>query len=511
MLWTVSLWTVPLAAAVFLFAHPALAQSPPGGALVVVLGSAPATLDPLLATDANGVRISHQLIHQTLVRLDDSLEIVPGVAQWKRLSPTGYRFTLSRGARFHNGAPLDAKDAVHTLRRFMDPTTASPYGAGLREKISAIKATGPLTFRVDLKAPFSSFLADLVLPVISRRDPPGTGGGTALNGSGPFRLAGRSVGNIELERDPNHPRPAGLARVVFKVVKDENTRLLKFRKRDVHLGINVMPLDKLSRFARPPLKSTYRLMEAPGLSYQYLGFNLDDPLLGRREVRRALAHAINVDLLISHRQKGHSTRATGVMPPGSPFADPSVKPPSFDPARARALLDRAGLPLKNGRRFSLTYKTSTDRSAIFQARVIQSDLRKVGIELQVRSYEWATFYADIKKGNFQLYSLRWIGVSDPGFLYELLHSSKRPPRGRNRGGYANREVDALLERARVEPDPDRRRALYRRVQRRVHADLPFMSMWHNNNVAVVHRRLTGFRLHPSGGFEHLAEASWGAP
>jgi peptide/nickel transport system substrate-binding protein len=302
-----------------------------------------------------------------------------------------------------------------------------------------------------------------------------------------------------------------VARVVFKVVSDENTRLLKFLKGDLRLGVNVLPLDKLERFAGPPLDGQYAVLEGPGLSFQYLGFNLEDSLLARPGVRRAIAHAIDVDALIEHRQKGHSVRATGLFPPGSPYHDPGLQPIAYDPALAGRLLDEAGFPLAGNRRFTLTYKTTTDRSAVVQARVIQSDLRKVGIEVEVRSYEWATFYEDIKRGNFQVYSLRWIGVSDPGFLYELLHSAKVPPGGRNRGRFRDPALDALLDKARVEPDPARRRALYREVHRAAFAALPYLPLWHNNNLAVVSRALEGFTLHPSGGFEHLAEARWKAP
>ncbi len=489
-------------------ALPLLAKAPVGGDLVVALGSAPATLDPFLATDANGVRISHQLIFETLLRLDDSLSIAPGLAEWRRISPTKYRFKVRKGHRFQNGALLDVRDAVFTLRRFMAKGTGSPYGAGLREKISRIRTLSGQDFEITLKAPYASFLSDLILPVVSRKDSGETESGNRLNGSGPYRLARRSVGQIVLERNPYARTRAGIARVVLKVIKDDSTRLLKFRKGDIHLGINVLPLDKLARFKRKPLMRDYRLVEAPGLSFQYLGFNLRDPILSKPEVRRALAQAINVDLLITYRQKGHSVRATGLFPTGSPFSDGSLRPRPYDPAKAARLLTQAGYPLKNGRRFSLVYKTSTDRSSVNRARIIAGDLKKVGVKVEVRSYEWATFYEDIKKGNFQMYSLRWIGVSDPGFLFELLHSKKFPPAGRNRGRYASGEMDALLEKARLEGDPARRARLYQLVDRRVHADLPYLSLWHNNNVAVVHRGLSGFLLHPSGGFEHLAAVTW---
>ena len=140
---------------------------------------------------------------------------------------------------------------------------------------------------------------------------------------------------------------------------------------------------------------------------------------------------------------------------------------------------------------------------MIQARIIKSDLVKVGIEVLVRSYEWGTFYEDISKGNFQLFSLRWIGVNDPDFYYELFHSSRLPPKGRNRGGFINSRADRLLEAGRLEADPARRRGIYREFSRLLHEELPYLSLWHNNNVAVVSREFSGFRLHPTGGFQHL--------
>jgi peptide/nickel transport system substrate-binding protein len=476
-----------------------------GPALVVMIDSEPATLDPLRATDAYGARISHQLIFEPFVRLGDDLSFQPGLARWERLGPTRYRFTLPAGRRFHNGAPLTAADAVYTLERFMAPEVGSPYGAVLREEIAALKQTGPLAFEVALKASYAGFLSHLALPVLSRQaDGVPTPWGD-LNGSGPFRFERRDAGEIVLARNEAYPTPAGAAQVVFKIVHDESTRVLKMQKGDIDLAINVLPLDKVAAFQRPPLSRAYTVQEAPALSFQYLGFNLRDPILADVRVRRAIAQAIDVELLVQRRHLGHSEAATGLLPPGSPYADAGLRPYAHDPAAAARLLDEAGHPLREGRRFRLSYKTSTDRSAVIQARVIQNDLRKVGIEVEVRSYEWGTFYNDILHGNFQLYSLRWIGVSDPDFLVELLHSQHAPPDGSNRGRYANPRVDALLEAARLAPDPARRAELYREVHRIAYVDLPYLPMWHNNNIAIVSRAWTGFRLHPSGGFEHLGE------
>lgn len=477
------------------------AQAAPGD-LVVMLEAAPATLDPVRATDAYGVRISSQLLFETLLTVDDALQVAPGVATaWERPTPTRLRLTLRAGVRFQDGKPLEPADVVYTLESLMDPALGSPYRAGLREKIKRVRAVPPHGVEIELTAPYASILADLTVPIRSRA----SGSARPYNGSGPYRLAGQSPAEIVLERNSAfHGPPAGPARVVFKVVQDENTRVLKFLKGDVDLAINVVPLDQVYQFSAPPLSRRYTVLEAPGLSYQYLGFNLRDPALANPLVREALAHAINVDALIKFRQKGHSVRALGVMPPGSYYAAEGT-PPVFDRALAMRLLDQAGYPMKEGGRFSLTYKTSTDRAAVIQARAVQADLRKVGIPMDVRSYEWATFYDDIQKGNFQLFSLRWIGVTDPDFLYDLFQSTRVPPEGRNRGRYANPAVDRLLEAGRLESDPGRRSQIYRQLDALLQRDLPYLSLWHNNNIAVVSKRFTGFRLHPTGGFQHLPD------
>lgn len=152
----------------------ALSVSAPAAELRVVLEAAPVTLNPLLAADAAGVRISHQLLCETLLTLGENLKIEPGLAErWERLSPKLYRFHLRPGVRFASGAPLDARDAVATLQRVLDPATGSPYGAALREKVDALRIVpergrAPLAFDVALLQPYASILSDLVLPVLRR-------------------------------------------------------------------------------------------------------------------------------------------------------------------------------------------------------------------------------------------------------------------------------------------------------------------------------------------------------
>jgi peptide/nickel transport system substrate-binding protein len=144
-----------------------------------------------------------------------------------------------------------------------------------------------------------------------------------------------------------------------------------------------------------------------------------------------------------------------------------------------------------------------------QSTVIQQDLQQVGIALDVRTYEFATLYADVVSGNFQLFTLQWTGgaLADPDILRRVFHSSQAPPVGFNRGHYSNPEVDALLDEAGAAQDEAQRLELYAKVQRIVARDLPYISLWHKRNVAVAQRTLTGIHLSPMADLMFLKDVA----
>jgi peptide/nickel transport system substrate-binding protein len=188
----------------------------------------------------------------------------------------------------------------------------------------------------------------------------------------------------------------------------------------------------------------------------------------------------------------------------------SVRVPQFphDVERAKRLLDEAGYPDPDGDgplpRLRLSLKTSTDEFFRLQATVIQQDLRLAGIDVDVRSYEFATFYADVLSGNVQMYTLQWVGVTDPDMLRRAFHSAQVPPVGFNRGHYANHTVDDLITRASASLDEGERRKLYAEIQRIVAADAPYISLWAKTNVAVAQANLEGISLSPIAEFTFLS-------
>lgn len=254
-----------------------------------------------------------------------------------------------------------------------------------------------------------------------------------------------------------------------------------------------------------------QVVTAPGTDFAYLGFNLRDAVLANRTLRHAIAAAIDYDAIVAHLRRGLARPAPSLVPSISWAGDATLEPPAHDPARARALLDEAGFRDPDGDgpapRLRLTLKTSTAEAYRVQAAVIQDNLADVGIALEIRSYEFATLFADVVRGNVQLYTLQFVGITDPDMLRRVFHSSQVPPNGFNRGGYANPEVDRLIDEATVAVDETQRRALYQQVQRLVAADLPLVGLWAKTNVAVGQPDLTGIVLSPTAEFLFLKDVA----
>jgi peptide/nickel transport system substrate-binding protein len=474
----------------------------PSDRLVVLVESYPANLDPRIGTDQASARFFH-LAFEGLTRVGPQGEILPLLAErWEvDEAEKKYTFHLRRDAVFHHGKAFGAEDVAFTYGEFLKEDFISakkePY-----ETIEAVEALDAHTVRFRLRRPFASFLNAAALGVV-----PSDGAHTAERpvGTGPFALAeARRDSHVLLRAHAAHPAPPAVREIELRVVPDATAREMALQKGSAHLAINNILPTALPRLERDP---SLRVVRAPGGNFTYLGFNLEDALLSRPEVRRAVAHAVDRKRLIEGLLEGLGREADSVLPPHLWAHADDVPRHPYDPERARALLDGAGLrPDPDGVRFRLLYKTSTESLARRKAVLLQEFLRAVGIALDIRSYEFATFYEDIRRGNFQLYSLTWVGMNDPDLLHYIFHTSSMPPRGANRGRYGNARVDELLDAARSELDNRIRKTYYEEVQRIVAAELPYVPLWYSTNVAVASRRVEGLELWPAGEFTPLAGA-----
>jgi peptide/nickel transport system substrate-binding protein len=293
-------------------------------------------------------------------------------------------------------------------------------------------------------------------------------------------------------------------------VRDETTRVLELLKGRADLAVNAV-----SPAVLPLLREDgdLRVLTRPGTGFAYLAFNLRHTALADPRVRRAICHLLDTDPIIEHRFHGLAERASGMLPAGHWAYAPSAGC-TYDPAKAAALLDAAGFPDPDGPggrpRLSLSYKTSTDRFRKSIALVFKEQLQRGGIEVDLRTLEFGTFFNDIRTGNFEIFTLKWASVIEPDLLRWVFSSAHIPSRendfgGFNRGGYSNPEVDRLLERATAAPR-EARQALYAEVLRAVDRDLPYVPLWHETSVAVVSDRLQDFVPSAHGFLRPLAAA-----
>lgn len=475
--------------------------APPSDIITVAIANAPTNFDPRIGSDESSQKI-HQLLYNGLVRIDDQLRVVPDVAEAiEKPDPLTYVARLRRGVRFHDGGELTSEDVVSTFRSFLDPAFVSARKGAYR-LLAAVDPVDRYTVVFKLKEPFGSFPVNLVMGIVRGRESP--------VGTGPYRFVSYAADDrVTLAPFADYfggrPRNGG---VVLKIVPDDTMRGLELRKGSVDLIVNDLGPDLVRQLQE---EGRLRVATAPGSDFAYIGVNLRDPALADVRVRHALGFGIDRGAIVTHLRRGFARVADGILPSASWYADSDIFRFGYDPARARRLLDEAGIRDPDGEgprpRLTLSLKTSTAEAYRLQAAVIQHDLRQAGIAVDVRSHEFATLYADVLRGSFQLFTLQWVGVSDPDMLRRVFHSQQVPPSGFNRGYYQNADVDRLIDAATIAGDETERRRLYAEAQKRIAADAPYIGLWHKTNVAVHQPEIDGVHLSPIADFTFLKDVA----
>lgn len=473
-----------------------------------LLESMPTNLDPRIGTDAFSEHIDY-LLFDSLLQRDDHLNLAPDLAEkWEMPDAQTYVFHLRHGVRFSNGQPLTSADVKFTF----DSIRAGAIKTAKRGAfalVDSITAPDPFTVIFHLRAPYASFPLSLIRQAAGVV-PQNAGPDFAQHpiGSGPFRLVSMVTDEeILVERNASYFGGApNVQRARFRIVPDALVRALELRKGSGDLEYNSLTPDMVDALGRD---ANIEVARAPGTALAYVAFNFDDPILKHREVRQALAYATDRNALIKYLLRGQARPANDLLPPNHWAYDSNITDYNHNPARANSLLDAAGFPRgPHGIRFRLELKTSTDESTRLLAAALQDQWHQVGVQLDLHSLEFATFYADITRGSFQLYTLRWLGANlDPDIFDYVFSSAKFPPAGANRGHYRNPQLDALLEQARVTSDQDKRKEILAQIQSVVATDEPYINLWYYDNVCVHRRRITNIQLSPGGDFDFLQRAA----
>jgi peptide/nickel transport system substrate-binding protein len=473
-----------------------VAQGPSasGGASVYrrPLGGDPATLDPARISDIYGLSVAQQ-IFDGLVEFDQTLTIVPALAQFWKATRDGltWTFTLRQGVKFHHGGAVTADDVVYSLTRLLDPRVKSSaadlfaniHGArefreGRAATVSGLTALDASTVRIVLdeaQAPLVSMLAVGHVKIVprSRATEQGEAFGAAPVGTGPFRFERWERGKeIVLTANPDYfggaPR---LGRIVYRIFPGEQVASMFEEFRKGQLEDSPVPMQGYPKLLAST-RSTH--VKRPMFSVRFLGLNTRVKPLTDARVRQALIYALDRQAIIEEVTRGRFVLARGILPPGTLGYNPGLRSYAYDPARARELLAEAGHP--EGRGLGPLVIWSSVRLER-EHQLITQQLAAVGVRAEFRYVtEWPQFNRMLASGQFPIFQYAWSAdVPDPdGFLFKLFHS-KSP---RNYTGYANSQLDALLIQARNESDGQRRVDLYRRAEQLVMDDAVVIPFFH---------------------------------
>ena len=468
--------------------------------------SQPLTLDPAKSYSPAGSEIG--AIFSGLVRLDTNLQVQPDLALGWDVSDDEmvYTFFLHPNARFHDGRAVTAQDVAFSWSRALAPETESDTAAsylddiagsaefhrGQASAISGIKVIDDRTLQVTLYAPAPYFLGKLTLPatfVVDQNNVAEQNWDHHPNGSGAFRLQTWEDDKVLiLQRNDDYYRePAQIRHVIYDLGAGLGLSLYEENKIDmVWIGG-----DSLERTRDPNDPLSADLRSHPSLCTNFIGINNHRPPMDDPRVRQAFSLAIDRDRLISGLYSGDALSADGILPPAMPGYI-GLDSEQYDPARARKLLREANITLP----LTLTYTTSGygDVGGLPLAAITmwEEALDVSIVPEQVEPYRYNEKLYSGKIGDF--FSAGWCAdYPDPSnFLDTLFHSQSL----QNLGGYSNPTIDQLLEEARIEPDSQKRMALYHAIEKQLNVDTPLITISHDFDHLLVHQRVQGFVFTP---------------
>jgi len=479
----------------------------PGGAIRLA-GALPPTLDPALVQDATSAEyIVH--LYSGLVRLNAYLTVVPDLASWWEIDDSGrtYTFYLRDDIVFANGRDITSEDIVYSIERACSPEMASPvalsylsdiigvqdYARGETDHIAGLKAVSDDIVEMTIDAPKAYFLARLSYPVsyvVDREQVEQEGDRWMLhpNGSGPFVLESLTQETIVLAPNGNYyGRPPSLDRVEYML---QGGYAITMYEND-ELDLVQVPPSEMERMLDPENPLSGELHGAPELSVTYVGFDVTTPPFADLAVRQAFAQAIDRDKIADLVLQGTASAAHSILPPGMPDHDEDLDVLPYDPDRARNLL--AGSDYGAGNALPEIVLATSGTSGYMDsvtAAIVTMLEDNLDVRIQVHQVEWSDFLRDLNQQRYQMYIAGWIAdyPDSENFLDLLFHSQSN----QNHTGYANAEVDDLVERARVESDSNVRASLYHQAECLILSDAPWIPLTHGMTWTLVKPEVHGF-------------------
>lgn len=493
-------------------------RSGTGGAVTIVTSDSFSGLDTLstTGTDAAADRI-RTLMFNSLVKKNEKFEYVGDLAREIKVSDDNLAvtFTFPDTIKFHNGKNFTSADAKYTLDALFEaggykglsffdsvPDETDPEKKKTKRvaHITSIETPDARTLVVKVTRPalVNQLLSNLVaVPIISEGSIEQQK--TQPLGTGAFKFIRFDQANnvVELEAFPDYWEGAPkISKLIVKTVGDANSLQAEFQSGRVDIAPNPsnFSADTYNSLKQNP---NLQVIQTEGSNVRYIGFNVQNKPIDNVKLRQAIAYAVDREKIIADLLGGQAKVAHSILPESSWAYAPGTTY-TFDPARARALVQESGYKGE-----VIKFKIASGNTAINQyAQVIQNSLKQVGINAQLEPLENNTLLDQLGKGQFEMNTSQWVGGNqDPIFLRDLFASDYTPERnksGRNRSRYTNPEYDKIVEQAVNTVDKTEAAALYARAQEIVSRDLPLLPLWYPSNMVVAAKRVGNVKINPSG-------------
>jgi peptide/nickel transport system substrate-binding protein len=446
-------------------------------AINFAIAQAPINLDPRYATDAASERVN-RLIYQSLIDFDANSKPMSSLATWLKVNNQEYLLTLKKDrALFHNQTTLTSADVVATYQSILQ-LQDSPHRAEFAN-ILQVSAIDDDIVSFLLKQDDEHFVSKLIIGILPE---------TLIDSGHDFSREPVGNGPLKFVSWQNKLlllRVKDKQTISLQQVKDPTVRVLKLLRGEADLLQGDLP-PELVKYLQE--KSDIAVKTSIGANFSYLGLNMQDPVLKQLKVRQAIAHAIDRQAVIDKVMVNKTRVASAILPPEHYAGNAKLIAYDYNPALSKKLLQEAGikLPLK------LIYKTSTDAQRVRFATILQAQMQPAGIEIEIRSLDWGTFFEEVKQGKFQLYGLTWVGIKTPEIYTKVFASNSTPPNGFNRGRY----VDVMLDELLAKQD-------WQAATTRIHQQLPYIPLWYEGQSAAMRKEVQHYLPKPDGNWDDL--------
>lgn len=496
-----------------------------GDWLIYHLSAEPATLNLITATDAYASTVNDYIYESLLKRDEKTLEMVPVLAGSWEISEDHltYVFHLKRDVRWHDGEPFTARDVLFSFDRIRDPKVDSAHLRNYYQDIESIESPDPYTVRYRYRIPYYRAL-ELCggIPILPAHRFKGEDDfnqhpiGRAPVGTGPYRFLHWDTGKemVLVRNEEYWGEKPHVPRLIFKMITDPTATLQLLKQGGLDFA-GLRPIQWVKQTQTRRFEESFRKLKYYTPSYSYIGWNMRKPMFSDRRVRRAMTMLVDREMILKRILFGLGTVVSGPFYINSPDYNSAIRPLPYDPAQALDLLKSAGwadhdgdgVLDREGVPFAFEFLiSSSSKSGEQIATILQENLREAGIKMEIRKLEWAVFVNRIEDHHFDAATLGWgLGwESDP---FQLWHSSMSVKKGSNFVGFVNPEADRLMEEARKEFDPARRRRMYHRFHEIIHEEQPYTFLFTTESLTVVARRFENVNLYPMG----LAPREWWVP